>query len=270
VSAAELAALFDTITRHLGLRTEGYRRVRGTVEKRLRRRLAELGLPTFGAYEAYLGSHPEEWAWVEPRCRITISRFARDRAVYERLVDEYLPARAAAVRARGEGTLRVWSAGTASGEEAYGLAIAWELALKERHPELSLEVLGTDADPLVLARAERGIYPAGCLRELPAQYVARAFVRHGQQWALRESFRSSVRFARADLRAAAPAGPFELVMCRNLAFTYFSEPLQLEVAAALAKVLAPNGVLMIGQGERVPPGSHGLERLEPCFYAAQR
>lgn len=270
MSATELAALFDTITRHLGLRAEGYRRVRGTVEKRLRRRLGELGLPSFGAYQAYLSSHPEEWAWVEPRCRITISRFARDRAVYDRLIDEYLPARAAAVRARGEGVVRVWSAGTASGEEAYGLAIAWELALKVRFPELALMVLGTDADPLVLARAERGVYPVGCLRELPEQYVAQAFVRHGQEWALREPFRAGVRFAQADLRAAAPAGPFELVMCRNLAFTYFSEPLQIEVAAALAKVLAPNGILMVGQGEQLPPGSHGLERLEPCFYAAQR
>lgn len=240
--------------------------MRGTVEKRLRRRVAELGLSSFLEYEVYLGEHPGEWAWVEPRCRISISRFARDRAVYERLVRVHLPACAVAARARGQDVLRVWSAGTASGEEAHGVAIAWELELQARHPGLRLEVLGTDADPVVLARAERAVYPAGSLRELPEHYREAAFVPRADQWVLLDRFRVHVRFNQADLRNGCPPGNFDLVLCRNLAFTYFAEPLQRQVIAAMMAVLSPAGVLVVGDGEKVPEGSAELEAIEPCFY----
>jgi chemotaxis protein methyltransferase CheR len=263
---AEFASLFASITRRLGLRAEGYRRVRGTVEKRLRRRVSELGLAGFFEYEVYLREHPEEWAWVEPRCRITISRFGRDRAVYERLVRVHLPACAAAARARGQDTVRVWSAGTASGEEAHGVAIAWELSLQALHPGLRLEVLGTDADPVVLARAERASYPAGSLRELPEGYRKEAFVPCMDEWLLVDRFRARVRFVQADLRDGCPPGPFDLVLCRNLAFTYFGEVVQRQVTAAMTAVLAPGGVLVVGAGETVPEGFPELVALEPCFY----
>jgi chemotaxis protein methyltransferase CheR len=263
---AEFALLFASITRRLGLRAEGYRRVRGTVEKRLRRRLSELGLSSFLEYEAYLQAHPGEWDWVEPRCRITISRFGRDRGVYERLVQEYLPERAAEARARGQGAVRVWSAGTASGEEALGVAIAWELELRGRYPGLGLEVLGTDADPVVLARAKRAVYPAGSLRELPESYRQRAFVPRAGEWAVLDRFRAHVRFVQADLREGSPQGRFDLVLCRNLAFTYFAEAAQRQAVAAITSVLAPAGVLVVGAGESVPEASPELELLEPCFY----
>jgi chemotaxis protein methyltransferase CheR len=263
---AEFASLFANITRRLRLRAEGYRRVRGTVEKRLRRRVSELGLSSFVEYEVYLREHPAEWAWVEPRCRITISRFGRDRAVYERLVRVHLPACAAAARARDQDVLRVWSAGTASGEEAHGVAIAWELSLQARHPGLRLEVLGTDADPVVLARAERASYSAGSLRELPEEYRQAAFVPRGGEWVLLDRFRAPVRFVQADLRDGCPPGRFDLVLCRNLAFTYFAEAAQRQVTAAMTVALSPAGVLVVGVGENVPEGSPDLVAIEPCFY----
>jgi chemotaxis protein methyltransferase CheR len=268
-SKDEFAALFQAIAARLGLRVEGYRRVRGTVEKRLRRRLPTLGLARFADYERYLAAHPDEWAWVLPRCRITISRFARDRAVFERLVRLELPACAAAARARGQSVLRIWSAGTASGEEAYGVAIAWQLELAARYPDLSLDLLGTDADPVVLARAERGVYPSGSLRELPEDYRAQAFEPRGAEWALCERFRAGVRFEQADLRQVCPSGPFEMVLCRNLAFTYFDEAAQRHAAQAIAAALAPAGVLVVGSGENVPVGVPGFEALAPCFYRAR-
>lgn len=262
----EFASLFAVITQRLGLRPEGYRRVRGTVEKRVRRRVRELGLASFADYAAYLDAYPGEWAWVGPRCRITISRFARDRAVYERLARVYLPACAAAARARGADTLRVWSAGTASGEEAHGVAVAWELELAAQNPRLRLEVLGTDADPVVLARAVRAVYPGGSLRELPEEYRRRAFVPCAGEWVLLDRFRERVRFLRADLRRGCPSGPFDLVLCRNLAFTYFADAVQRQVAAALAAALVPGGVLVVGVNETLPHGFPELEAAEPCFY----
>ena len=77
----------------------------------------------------------------------------------------------------GDGRLRVWSVGCASGEEPYTLALIWELALGERFPAISVEILATDANPIVLERAARACYPPASLREAPKDWVAAALQR---------------------------------------------------------------------------------------------
>src|SRR5919197_810463 len=99
----------------IGLRWEGFRKVRRQVCRRVGRRIAELGLGDLDAYRAYLREHPDEWAKLERLTPITISRFYRDRAVFEALEHAVIPA-------LGEEP-RIWSAGCASGEEAYTLAL---------------------------------------------------------------------------------------------------------------------------------------------------
>ena len=177
-----------------------------------------------------------------------------------------LPERVAAAVARGERRLAVHCAGAASGEEPYSIAIAFRLMIEPHHPGLELDVLGTDVDPLVLARADRASYPWGSLHELPDAFRAEAFEPDGGHWALRSRFRAGVRFERRDLRRDVPSGPFDLVTCRNVAFTYFDEPLQRQVGAALAQSLVPGGVLMLGKGEQLPDGIPELAQRRPELY----
>jgi chemotaxis protein methyltransferase CheR len=266
MSSVDFGAFFGAAAASLGLRPEGYRRTRGSVEKRIRRRLRQLGLASFEEYRAYLGQHADEWAWLDACCRITISRFWRDAGLFDRLAAVFLPALAAAARARGERRLRLWSAGCASGEEAHGLALIAELDLKPAFPDLEVEVLGTDADPVVLARAARAAYPEAALRELPDRYRARAFERRAVTCWLAPSYRAGVRFDQADLRQAFPEGPFDLVCCRNLALTYFDEPLQRRLVRGFGEVLRPAGILVVGLGEELPQGLLGFSYLEPCVY----
>jgi chemotaxis protein methyltransferase CheR len=263
---AEFAAFFADACARLGLRAEGYPRTRGSVRKRVARRLRELGLAGLAEYRRRLDSQGDEWLWLDQCCRITISRFARDAAVFQALRERYLPERASAARARRQHHLRIWSAGAASGEEAYGLAIAWHLEQGPQFPELELDLLGTDADPTVLQRAANGIYPAASLRELPRPLHA-AFEPCGHEWRLLEHYRRGVRFAHADLRRECPPGPFDLVLCRNLAFTYFDEPTQRRLARAFAASLQPGGLLVVGRGERLPSDSEGLTEQAPEVYA---
>jgi len=108
----------------LGLRRSGYRKVRGTVCKRLAPRLRALGLPDLDAYRARLAAEQAEWAVLDGLCRIPISRFWRDRAVFDHLAVDVLPALAAAAADSGRTEVRVWSAGCASGEEPYSLRLA--------------------------------------------------------------------------------------------------------------------------------------------------
>lgn len=263
---AEFVAFFAHVCTKLGLRARGYRRTGGSVRKRLARRLRELGLANLDEYRRLLETHGDEWLWLDECCRITISRFARDGAVYQALLRCYLPERAAAASARGKRHLKIWSAGTASGEEAYGLGVAWQLELAPEFPELELDVLATDADPTVLQRAARGIYPEGSLRELPPALRV-AFEPCGHEWRLLERYRRGVRFERSDLRLDRPSGPFDLVLCRNLAFTYFDEPTQCRLARSFAALLEPGGLLVVGRGEQLPSESPGFVQREPEVYA---
>ncbi|HEX2104007.1 MAG TPA: CheR family methyltransferase [Solirubrobacteraceae bacterium] len=247
----------------------GFRRVRRQVCRRVARRIAALGLPDHAAYREHLAGHPEEWAVLRALTPVTISRFGRDRAVFGALAEDVLPALGAAARAAGRDRIRAWSAGCASGEEAYTLALLWE----ESAPGLELDVLATDIHPPVLARARAARYEASSARELPAPLRARGFDA-GPDGALvvRPEARRRVTVARHDLRDPPPDGPFDLVLCRNVAFTYFAPAAQRAVLARVASALRPGGALVLGLHEHLPdaapgfvpwPGARAVHRYVP-------
>src|SRR4051794_22880954 len=94
----EVVRFLQWVLPQLGLRWQGFRNVRGTVYKRLHKRMVELGVHDVHAYRARLESHPEEWSFLDAMCRIPISRFYRDRAVFDALREEIFPERARAAR----------------------------------------------------------------------------------------------------------------------------------------------------------------------------
>ncbi len=249
---ADCVAFLQWALPRLGLRWAGYRKVRRQVCKRVARRMRALELPDSHAYRSYLQAVPGEWAVLDACCWISISRFFRDRGVFDALGRVVLPALVQRVRERGERRLRAWNAGCAAGEEAYTLRLLWAFAPDLVGRGIELDVLGTDTDERQLERAHRAVYPASSLREVPASWRARAFepTPHGEQ--LREPFLTHVRFERQDLREQMPDGPFDLVLCRNVAFTYFEAPEQARVGARLVHRLAPGGALVIGAHERLP------------------
>jgi chemotaxis protein methyltransferase CheR len=223
----------------LGLRWAGYRKVRRQVCRRLHRRLAALGLPDLDAYRARLAADPSEWDVLATLTPVTISRFARDRAVFDAIATEVVPA---LERTRESEQLRAWSAGCASGEEAYTLALLWP----------AMDVLATDVHPAVLERARRARYPASSLRELTPDERARAFTSDGAEHAVRPEIAARVTVARHDLQDPPPDGPFDLVLCRNVAFTYLDEDRRRAVLAGLASAVRAGGALVIGLHETLP------------------
>lgn len=244
----------------LGLRWAGYRKVRRTVCKRVARRLRALGLPDAVAYGRYLAEHPEERETLRTFCRIPISRFYRDRAVYQLLESELFPMCAAAARARGDVGIRCWSAGCASGEEPYTLRIVWDLAVCRRFAGMVLEVIATDADAVMLERAAVAKYRAGSLKDLPPAFREAAFEPADGDSRLKAEFRAGVRFERQDIRLAQPDGPFDLVLCRNLVFTYFDCEGQRVGLRRILERLRPGGFLVIGAHERLPDAGGALQR----------
>jgi chemotaxis protein methyltransferase CheR len=260
---AALVAFLRAWLPQLGLRWPGYRKVRGIIRKRLNRRLAELGVPDLSAYESLLVRDAGEQARLDAMCRIPISRFYRDRATFDVISHRLLPEAASRAMARGDNAARCWSAGCASGEEPYTLAIAWRCNVAPGWPTLKLAVTATDADETLIERAKAACYNASSLKELPPEWRERAFVRRGPLLCLTGEFRENVHFFLQDIRQALPDGPFDLILCRNLVFTYFDERLQQRLTGEFNDRLLPGGCIVLGSHEVVPAGAGEFTRLAP-------
>lgn len=238
----DFEAFLDEILPSLGLFPPALRR--RNIRRRITRRMESRGIHDFRSYLSLLRGDPGEWGFLRPLLTVTISRFFRNRRVFEALAGHVLPSLAA----KGN-PVRAWSAGCASGEEAFSLRILWE-ELSGRKPSLS--ILATDIDEDCLERAGEGLYPGSSLREVPGGIAERYFREEGGRHRLREDVVRSVTFRRHDLLCDPPPGDFDLVLCRNVAFTYFNCPRRIATAEALASAVPPGGWLVLGRTEKLP------------------
>ena len=252
----------------LDLRWPGFRKVRGQVCKRIRRRMQTLGLPDFAAYRVHIVREPAEWTILDSFCRITISRFYRDKAVFQAIDSIVLPDLAARGAEERRG-LRCWAIGCASGEEVYTLRFLWDCAITGTRGDFGFFVLGTDVDDRVLHRASAGCYAAGSLKDLPEGLTERCFEARGGQYCVKPKHRHGVTFARQDIRREMPEGPFDLVLCRNVILTYFGPSLQISLMRQISERLVPGGYFAIGAHEALPADVVGFEPLAACSQILQ-
>jgi chemotaxis protein methyltransferase CheR len=252
----------------MGFRWSGFRKVRRQVCKRIGRRLAELGLSGVEPYRAFLSANPGEWHHLDSLCRITISRFYRDRIVFDRLRDDVLLELARRAMENGRECVRCWSAGCASGEEPYTLQIMWQLRVAaEAGCPLPLRIVATDTDAHMLKRAQNAVFPVSALKDLPDELADLAFEEENGSRILKPALRREIEWAVQDIRHQAPEGPFDLVLCRNLAFTYFEESVQQNVLKRIYSVVGSTGYLIVGSHERPPPTTPGLFRAAgQCLF----
>ena len=246
---------------HLHMRWQGFRKVRGQVCKRIGRRLEELALPDLKKYRMYLEDNPLEWHILDSMCRITISRFYRDKAIFHALRAKIFPELLENARRAGEKNLFCWCLGAASGEEPYSVSLLWDFSgLKKQG--VDLKILATEVDQRMINRARKGCYPASSIRELPSTLRTRVFTRKDETFCLKEQYRARVQFQQQDIRNVLPDSNFHLILCRNLVFTYFSRELQERIARQILLRLKPGGVLLIGIHEELP---RIITVLEPCL-----
>jgi chemotaxis response regulator CheB/chemotaxis methyl-accepting protein methylase len=160
--------------------------------------------------------------------------------------------------ARGGGPVRILSAGCATGEEAYSLAIAAHRTLGPLGVEF--EVLGVDIDRRALERAQEGRYRRWSFREQGLQQ-AQGYVRQERDsWLVRADIRQRVRFEQMNLVEQVPPGPFHIVFCRNT-LMYLTPEHRKTVIGRLVKLLPPGGALFIGSAETLDAPPSELERV---------
>jgi chemotaxis protein methyltransferase CheR len=208
-------------------------------------------------YRAFLATRPAKWARLDAMCRIPISRFWRDRGVFDELASNTLPALATGARERGDSVARAWSAGCASGEEPHSLRLAWSLCAEPAFSDVWIDIVATDIDETLLARARRGLYRPSSLRDLPCSFADRAFRRSGDLFEHRPEHRRDIAFSCQDIRTEAPDAKFDVALWRNLVFTYFDAPTQSRLLDSLRPHIRPGARLVIGAHEKLPMSASG-------------
>jgi chemotaxis protein methyltransferase CheR len=270
ISDAEFEQLRKFIHSHTGIALSDHKRA--LVYARLARRLRHHRLDSFADYYELLTAHdPDGHELVEMINCITTNKtdFFREPHHFKFLAERVFPE----IRARGTGgarRVRLWSAGTATGEEAYTLAIT----VREALPLVEawdIRILATDIDTRVLAHAERGEYSWEQAERVPHALLRRYFYQGGGQHAghvqVKPALKELIRFRRLNFMDEPwpMRGLFDVILCRNV-IIYFDRPTQRRLIERFTEVLRPGGYLILGHSESLIDGGGKLRHMSQSVY----
>ena len=231
------------------------------VERRVAVRLNALGLHTYHQYAAHLDAHPDEYFRLLDALTINVTQFFRDPEVFTLFREQVLPTVVQAKLARRQRILRVWSAGCATGEEAYSLAMSLLDAVDRTGASTIIPtVIGTDIDRSALATAKKAEYPVRQLAHIPQHDQMRYLDIGADTFHMKQKVRDIVRFQYLNLFESAPIHGVDVVFCRNV-FIYFNKADQERLIRAFWESLTRGGYLVLGRSERLSPEVSGAFEL---------
>jgi chemotaxis methyl-accepting protein methylase len=219
------------------------------IRRKIERRIVEIGLSRFDEYLLKVQKDPGEKDHLSKILTVTISRFFRDKEVFDALEATVIPA---LLQNRAKKELNVWSVGCASGEEPYSFSLLWKEKFEKDFPGVRLSILATDIDERMIERANEGRYRKSSFREVPGKIIQNYFGIDQTYYVLDRAIMESVEFRRQNIIEDEPFPGTDVVFCRNVAFTYFSKESQIKVLKKLAFSLNEKGYLVIGKDETLP------------------
>jgi two-component system, chemotaxis family, CheB/CheR fusion protein len=243
-SETTMDTLLEFIHQTRGFDFTGYKRA--SIERRIAKRMAAVDAGRYEDYIDYLELHPEEFAELFNTVLINVTGFFRDPPAWEYLATDVLPELIAA--RPDDAPLRIWSAGCASGEEAYTLAMVLARVLGDRAFQDRVKIYATDIDEEALDDARHGSFLPRQIEDVPREALERFFDRTDQRYVFRRDLRRCVIFGRNDLVQDAPISRIDLLVCRNT-LMYFTAETQSQVLRRLHFALDSQGVLMLGKSE---------------------
>jgi chemotaxis methyl-accepting protein methylase len=257
---------FRQLLSQFGFSWDGYRKVRRGVKKRVTRHMQQTNCRTTEAYLSLLNEDSEAKHHFDCLMTVSISRFFRDRMLWEVLETKILPG----LVKEHENRVKVWSAGCACGEEVYSLKIVWD-RLGARFQTLpELDMVATDMNPVYLNKAKNGVYGRSSLREVPEALREVYFrpMRKGRSYAVSERLKDGVVWREQNLLVNSLGSGFHLVFLRNSLLTYYEDELEIPAFRNVIDSMAQSGLLIVGSHERIPPGNWGIvpSGLHPHIY----
>jgi two-component system CheB/CheR fusion protein len=234
----------------------GYKRA--SLMRRVRHQMQQVGVSGFDDYHDFLQVHPDEFIALFDTILINVTGFFRDEEAWAYLGETVLPELLDAV---GDDPIRVWSAGCASGQEAYSLAMALAEVMGFATFRERVKIYATDVDEDALTIARQASYAEKDLRGLPDDILDRYFESANGRGAFRKDLRRNVIFGRNDLVQDAPISRIDLLACRN-ALMYFNADTQSKIVSRLGFALKPHGVLFLGKAEMLLNHTATFEPLD--------
>ncbi|HEX6933847.1 MAG TPA: CheR family methyltransferase [Streptosporangiaceae bacterium] len=222
----------------------GYKR--SSLARRITKRMNEAGATDFVDYRDRLESNAEEFGHLFNTILINVTGFFRDAEPWAYLQQEVVPELIA--HAEPDREIRVWSAGCASGEEAYSLAMLFAETMGVDECAKRVKIYGTDVDDQALRDARAGIYGQKALQALTPELREKYFEQAGGQFTFRPDLRRRVIFGRHDITRDAPISRLDLLVCRNT-LMYFNVETQAQVIDRFHFAVREGGYLFLGKAE---------------------
>jgi two-component system CheB/CheR fusion protein len=217
-----------------------------TLSRRIEKRMSAVGVHDFSNYIDYLEVHPDEFGELFNAILINVTAFFRDAETFDYIRTTLVPQILAGKDA--DEPIRVWSAGCASGEEAYSIAIIFAEALGERVARDRVKIYATDIDDEALTAARQAAYTDKQIEAIPPALRQKYFDRAGSRWSFKKEYRRTVIFGRHELLDDAPISRVDLLLCRNT-LMYFNQEAQSRIVSRFHFALRDGGFLVLGKAE---------------------
>jgi two-component system, chemotaxis family, CheB/CheR fusion protein len=253
----ELENLLEYIKRNRGFDFRGYKRT--SLSRRIRRRMQTLGVENYNEYLDYLEVHPDEFVELFNTILINVTAFFRDTEAWEYIAHEIIP-RIIANKPITQ-PIRVWSAGCASGEETYTIAMLLAEALGMEQYTARVKVFATDVDAEALDYARHANYSPKEIQTVPSTLLEKYFERTGGRYTVQKELRRGVIFGRHDLVQDAPISRIDLLVCRNT-LMYFNSETQARILDRFHFALHDSGFLFLGKAEMLFARNHSFAPLD--------
>jgi chemotaxis protein methyltransferase CheR len=225
---------------HVGVNFSGYRDE--YLKRRITIRLRATNTNTFGRYLQYLAKNPDEYSVLLNEITVNYTVFMRDIDVYHYLEYQILP------KLLMKSPVRIWSAGCATGEEPYSLAILVHKILGHKLASQSVSIYASDIDKDALAKAAKGEYQEKQLQGVNGLIVDNYFTKENGVYKVKDPIKQLVHFEEFDLMKPAARNNLDLILCRNV-MIYFSREGQQKVHMNFYNALRDNGYFVSGKAE---------------------
>ena len=240
----EFDALLEYLKQNRGFDFTGYKRA--SLTRRIHKRMQEVGVKTYAEFARLLEQNPSEFDQLCTTVLINVTAFFRDGVPWDELASTIVPR--ILENKRPDEPLRVWSAGCASGEEAYTLAIILADALGADAFRSRVKIYATDVDEHALTMARHATYDSKQVEGVPPDLLEKYFERQDGRYIFRKDLRRIVIFGRNDLVQDAPISRVDLLVCRNT-LMYFNAATQAQILGRFHFALTDGGYLFLGRAE---------------------